>query len=764
MKQNQPSFTWPARLSKIGLVLSLLGLASTWTLQAQNLTFPLNNGFWATVYGAGPTVCGPSASASAGHIGYYIAPVVPNIINNQGTGGLGNLYSNSEAGYHIAQAGVTKQIIIDIPNAGGLGLNTTLQYNFGQFDGPVASPQTSTGQVLPPQGGSAYGVIRHVINLSFPLGIRKGYLGFKVLDGPITGSWPPHMCVIPFIVEGPTTNEVPILGTTTQPQMPYLVLHAPPGDGSSSAFRESTTTCRTLTQTVQDKTSNSANLAVKVGTKGSIGFIATVDFEFSVTFSGGVTAEDMSITTSTDKTCVSVSEGFRTTELTGPEGGGDVFIGYGTNLEYGVYPYLVADRDSCVVRMDTGLVFVPVGDPIKFAYTKTAILSDIARLEGIVADSANVGARVANDAQNQIDVWQQTLAMNDANLNNPDNDSIGNINFSAGVGSFNETSISVTQTNALQVEHYLEGRVGIQSVVSVGGSGVSGGYEFKSSRRYGETQSQSSQDSKVIRYDLNDNNAGDVFNLQVVRDPMFGTPIFRTKAGTKSSCPYQGGYQHDQPKVTFTNQSTDSLELSGVPLGTSASFQLNVCNDSDEGRAYTLKLNPESNLNGAVVSAAGLPLNNAFGQSFNVPASGCLANPLVIEVRRQSDNSPLEYPDLELFLEPSCEETAGIRSSLNASVFFGTNTSVQDWSQVPVRLFPNPATDRVSLSFELPQSQLMRFEIYDLQGRLLHTNQAQLSAGSVQHELNVSALPTGLYSVRGRGDEFQFSQNLQVQR
>lgn len=766
MNKNNPFLHRPLiALKRVFRAAFLLGLLTqVAAVNAQDITFPLNNGFSAIVRGAGPTVCGPSAAASAGNLLYRFYPVDPSTINSTSLGI--NLYSNNELGYHIAEAGVSKQIIIDIPNAGGLGLNHTLQYNFGQFDGSPTNPQYSTGQYISPQGGSSFGTIRHTINLNFPLGIRKGYLAFKVQDGDITSPWPPHMCVIPFIVEGPITTEVPVLGTTTQPQMPYMVLHAPPGDGSSSAFRESTTTCRTLTQTVQDKISNSANLAVKIGTKGSIGFIATIDFEFSVTFSGGVTAEDMSITTSTDKTCVSVSEGFKTTELTGPEGGGDVFIGYGTNMEYGVYPYLVADRDSCVIRVDTGLVFVPVGEPTKFAYTKTAILSDIQRLEAIVADSANVGARVANDAQNQIDVWQQTLAMNDANINNPDNDSLGNINFSAGVGSFNETGISVTETNSLQVEHFLEGRVGVQSVVSIGGSGVSGGYEFKSSRRYGATESQSGQDTKVIRYDLNDNDGGDIFNLQVVRDPMFGTPIFRIQSGTKSSCPYQGGYQRDQPKMTFTNQTADSIELSGVPLGTSASFTLDLCNESNEPREYTLKLNPETNLNGAVVTAAGLPLNNAFGQSFQVPAGGCLSNPLVIEVKRQSENSPMEYPDLELFLEPSCQEKSGIRSSLYASVTFGTNTSVQDMANgaAALKLYPNPAANRVTVSYHAAQSQLTQFEVYDLQGRLLKRDHAQLPVGDVQHQLDVAELPNGMYLIKVKGEAFHLDQKMVIRR
>ncbi len=744
-------------------IVILAGLSCGSFAQGQTLTFPLNNGFNATVNGAGPTICQPSSAASAGNMAYRFAPIIPATLNNSNIGI--NLYSNDEAGYHIAQAGVARQIIIDIPNAGGLGLNGTLFYNYGQFDGAATTQLTSSGQFLPPAGGSPFGTIRHIIDLNFPLGIRKGYLAFRVVDGDLTSPWPPHMCVIPFVVEGPTVSQVDSLGITVQPQMPYLVLHAPPGDGSSSEFQKSQTTCRELVDTYTESSSNSANLAVKLGTKGSIGFIATIDFEFSVTFSGGVTAGDMVVTTKKNQTCVTVNEKFSTTELTGPNGGGDVFIGYGTDLAYGVYPYILADPAICGSRLDTGLVFRPVGEPRKFAYTKTAILSDIALLQSVVNDSLTVGARTANYAQNQIDVWNQVLMMNDSNVNNPNNEVLGTLNFSAGVNSSQESNITVTETNSINYEHYLEGTFGVQSVVNVGGSGVSGGYEFKSARKYGATENQSSSTSKLVKYTLADGDPGDIFNLEVVRDPMFGTPAFRILPGTKSSCPYQGGYQRDLPSMVFTGQQGDSIDLLGIPVGTSASFQLELCNDSDEAREYTLKLNPQSNLNGAVVTAAGLPLNNAFGQSFTVPANSCLPNPLIIEVKRQSDNSPLAYPDLELFLEPSCDETAGIRASLYVSVLFSNNTSLKDadLSAGALRLAPNPATDQVSLTFDLTTHQFARIMVFDLQGRLLHVSQTQLPEGLSQYVLQVADLPNGIYTVRVEGEALMLTRKMVVQ-
>ena len=167
-----------------------------------------------------------------------------------------------------------------------------------------------------------------------------------------------------------------------------------------------------------------------------------------------------------------------------------------------------------------------------------------------------------------------------------------------------------------------------------------------------------------------------------------------------------------------------------------------------------------------MVTAAGLPLNNAFGQSFTIPANSCLTNPLVIEVKRQSENSPLEYPHLELFLEPSCDETAGIASRLNASVFFSTNTGLRDLSNGSgsLGLFPNPASNQVGVELELTQPNLTRFDIYDMKGQLLSTDQVQLPSGAVKHQLDIANLPNGIYFVQVQSGASRVSQKLLIQR
>ncbi len=588
-------------------VLMLLAFYfSATTAFAQNFSLPLTTGNPINIaYLNGNTICEPTSANVYYGLPYYYANFFGNGYFPEVTV---NLISTNEATHHLAVAGEDKRVVVEVINGGDIpGNNPVIWYKYGVVGGVQSSILDSEFNAQSPNGPA---LLRFELPIKFERGTKNGFVSFIVKDGnTATNTQVGNWVVMPFTVLGPTTHEVPILGTTVQPQMPYMVLHAPPGDGSFSKFEDTKKTCREFTDTYAEDGSNSANLAVKLGIAGSIGFIATVDFEFSVTMSAGLTVGDMAITTSSNQTCVEVSDGFETTELSGPNGGGDVFIGYGTDLAYGIYPFLKIEPGACSSTLDSGLVYHPVGEPRRFAWTKSAILDDMASLASVVADSSNVGAKAANNAQNQIDVWTQVLAMNDANINNPSNEILGTVGFSSGVGNTQSSTISVVETNSIQVEHYIEGTVGVEAVIEVGGSGVTGGYEYKGSKRFGKTQNQTAESAKLVSYTLADDDSGDNFNLQVVRDPMYGTPIFRIQAGTKSSCPYQGGYQRDQPKLKHDGTTNTHITLQNNPIGSAPQFKVDLCNESNEARTYNLKLNALSNLNGAVVSAAGVPLN-----------------------------------------------------------------------------------------------------------------------------------------------------------
>ena len=578
-------------------------------------------------------------------------------------------------------------------------------------------------------------------------GNKRGWwlTGLEIYNGTTTTY---RSLVLPIVSVGQVflDQQVPVLGTTVQPQIPYMVLHAPPGDGSSSEFQETKTTCREYTDTYAESGSNSANLDVKLGVAGSLGFIATVDFEFSVTFSAGITAGDLAITTKSNQTCVTASQGFSTNALLGGNGGGDVFIGYGTDLNYGLYPLVRIDPNTCIANNDTGLIYAPSGNPRKFVYTEEAIQADIIAQKAIAANES-LSARDRNQAQNQADVWEKVLAMNNANKNNPSNVLLENLSFSAGANTSQESSITVLETNSLEVEHFVEFNTGISSVVEIGGSGVSGGYEYRGSYNYGKTNNSSQEVAKVVRYTLSDDDNGDLFNMKVVRDPMFGTPLFLMEPGSKTSCPYQGGYQRDQPKLKHDGTANDHITLTGNPVGSSATFKVDLCNESNEARTYNLKLNAQSNLNGAVVSAAGVPLNgNDLGQSFTVPANGCVED-LIIEVKQLSPNSPLSYPDLELFLYAPCEED--IQTSVFASVYFGTSgvNDLADNSLLSVS--PNPTSGWLQIS--LPTGNTLEsVRVMDLAGKTVRNLEPGAAVSNAA--LDLSGLPKGMYALQARSE------------
>lgn len=741
--QNRAERAFPILLVVFLSLFSNLGTAS-----AQELNFNLPTGYSVKMNGLGSTICQASGiTISTGALSSL--PAV-----NQSD------LPQAEGAFHHAIAGKPYTMVLDIPDAAVfVNMNPYISYRYGKADGTI--PLNTYYAVQSPNPPA--GFIRFEFPFTFELGEQYGYLTFIIAEyqpGPQSLG---HKVVIPITVLGPTSKEVPILGTTTQPQIPYLILHAPPGDGSSSEFQDSKTTCREFTDSYAEDGSNSFNLAAKIGVAGSIGFIATVNYEFSVTFSGGATIGDMAVKTSSNQTCVTVSEGFSTTEITGPNGGGDVFIGYGTDMNLGLYPYLRVDSSNCDVVLDSGLIYMATGQPRKFAYTKTAILSEIETLNQIIADSATVGAKVFYEAKNQRNVWEQVLAMNEANVNNPANVPIGSdINFSSGVSASQESAITVVETNALEVEHYIEGNIGLEVVLEVGGSGVSGGYQYNTSKRFGKSQNQSDEVAQLIRYTLADDDQGDLFKVKVVRDPMYGTPIFRTILGTKSSCPYQGGYQRDQPKLKHVGNTSNSIVSLGNPVGSSATFFIDICNESNEARNYYLKLNANSNPNNAEVRVAGALLNgNEFGQFFPIPANSCLQN-YEVSVKQATQ---LSYPNLELFLYPECNED-DIQSSIFASVYFGNATGVHEQAGniAQLNVSPNPTSGVVNVSFDLTESAPVRLEVRDLMGRLqlLGLDETR-PAGTQQAQLNLGHLPAGMYLLEIESGTARMTRKLMVE-
>lgn len=83
-----------------------------------------------------------------------------------------------------------------------------------------------------------------------------------------------------------------------------------------------------------------------------------------------------------------------------------------------------------------------------------------------------------------------------------------------------------------------------------------------------------------------------------------------------------------------------------------------------------------------------------------------------------------------------------------------SNLGVQEQGELQVRLFPNPATDYMTLEFNLSQPQQLYYTINDIQGRLIYTSGViQESTGINYLEIPVNELRTGVYLLKLYSDK-----------
>lgn len=474
----------------------------------------------------------------------------------------------------------------------------------------------------------------------FPVGRSQAWLVFGFNRTYGSGSNASNIIVLPFIVDGVKEPNVPLIlnesgqpRIITQPSLPVTVLHAPPGDQSYTKFEATKTSCQSVENSITEDLANTGTGSLKLGFKGSIGFVATIDVEAYVELTASVTAGSSNVRIKNTETCISSTSGFGSS----PGSGEDIFICEGLDFNYAVYDLLVIDPTNYSTSVKKGLAMVPVDNSKRLNFfTRSDILNEInSRALDTLNYTLSLKQRI--DAKNQLNVWKQLITLNDANVANATipNPAFGLINLS-GAGAYFDytTSVSTSQTNTIIVDNYIEGNVGLQAVVNIGGSGFSLGYNLRTSKSYGQTNSATSSVTTTMTMHLEDNDPGDLLKINIYRDPMFGTPLFKLQSGSKTSWPYEGGYQRDQPSLRFSAvPASSSYTVPNVPVGDQSIFGINICNNSNEQRTYNLHVDPLSNSNTASIRVGQGSPGVEFG-SFTVDANTCHPNTFFVLVNQ----------------------------------------------------------------------------------------------------------------------------------
>ncbi|WP_394993401.1 3-coathanger stack domain-containing protein [Emticicia sp.] len=497
--------------------------------------------------------------------------------------------------------------------------------------------------------------------------------GFAVIQNGVIQY---YTMVLPFIVDGVKEPGIPIplvLNDSgqpriiSQPALPITVLHAPPGDQSYTKFEVNKTSCQSAENSITEGLANTGTGSIKLGFKGSIGFVATIDIEAYVEFTASGTEGNTNVRKKNTETCVSSTTGFGAT----PGSGEDIFLCEGLDYNYAIYDNLViGPPPNYSTSIKKGLAMVPVDNSKRLnLYTRSNIIDQIElRRLDTLNNALTLKQRI--DAKNQLNVWKQLIAMNDANVANATipNPDYGQINLSGGAPYLDRTtSVSTSQTNTIIVDNYMEANVGIQGVVNIGGSGFSAGYNLRTSKSYGQTNSSTSSITNTMTMHLEDNDAGDLLRINIYRDPMFGTPLFKLQSGSRTSCPFEGGYQREQPRLEIVGIAQNNIAISNITLGTPAAFQMKVCNsNTTEARTYKLGFVSQSNSSDLLITAAG-STGSEFG-AFTIPANTCRVENYDVNISRRYPTSDVNFANLEFRLYSECEPS--IKASVFASVGF----------------------------------------------------------------------------------------------
>ena len=123
-----------------------------------------------------------------------------------------------------------------------------------------------------------------------------------------------------------------------------------------------------------------------------------------------------------------------------------------------------------------------------------------------------------------------------------ENSVVRQISVDGGTGPYTETmTVSRSQGSTISFEARLDNNIGFKSDAEGEGAFPNGESSFDMSVtvQIGSTQSSSRTSFTKTAFTIEDNDPLDKILMEVLQDPVFGTPVFRPVGG-RSSCPYEG--------------------------------------------------------------------------------------------------------------------------------------------------------------------------------------------------------------------------------
>ena len=545
------------------------------------------------------------------------------------------------------------------------------------------------------------------------------------------------------LVEGHRPREQTFV--TKTPELPFFVLHDPPGDASYSFMEQGASLSYAYSNSIQLGGGAGAYWDVQIGAGIPIPFTgivigASVHIAGEATSGRDDTDRESVVTTWTTDQVFSTSGN---DDLIGDDG--DVFVGASYNMIYALTDIISYDPNSCDVVRDTALVWGADDIATSYIYTESHVANTLIPQLYLLRSLANGDS--VQLIQSYIDVWEQVLAKNA--LNKQQAQQVQNYSFSAGAPF--ESSTTEENETSMEIEYniFINTEVAIGVGVGDGGTfadtelGVKANFSWNTSR----TESNTTTNSKTVGFHLEDDDQGDFFSVDVKKDKVYGTPVFAVSAGT-SSCPFEEGTQpRDEAQITL-----DSYIANNVPSDEAAVFVANLANlsQSDETREYSIRAVTTSNLDGAIIKLGGQVITTT-PVAYSIPAGQSI--PVLITVER----GPLAntYQDLQVMMYPTCDED--LADVVTFDVNFQSECSMVDL-YLPDNNWVANATNNDNLYVVFTGFNMNDPNLVDVRLQYRRTGQGWQTATIVDNELltqqyynynfDISGIPDGSYELR----------------
>jgi hypothetical protein len=441
--------------------------------------------------------------------------------------------------------------------------------------------------------------------------------------------------------------------TTTTPQMPFHIIHNPPGDGSYSYLAQNTSLSNSFTTSFLQEGSVDVYIRTQLGVSFSVemGFVAGVSTEVSTQLditgsfgvgSSGLTEDATTITTTANQ----YFQTSGTVNITG--GDGDVYIGGALNMLYAASDVLLYNFDLCQIETDVTLVMQPTGISTTFMYTEEHILNTIIPELQNITNYYTQQNELDSAAYflDQLEMWQQIVDTNHDNIANAD--SIDNVSFSAGVLTDYSVETTRSTSHSFDFNFYLDYGLAVDIGASVMGVGIYGGVAVGGRSTWGNVVASENISSTTVGYVLADDDLGDNYSVTILEDKVYGTPAFKLLGG-KSSCPWESGTLPREGVQLISNTYSQT-----VPETQSAVFLLQMGNlgQNNETRTYDLIFDHTSNPYGAVITIGGSPIVGNVPYPYTIGPNGSATATITVS------RGPIEYiyNSLKFTLKSQCDD------------------------------------------------------------------------------------------------------------